>query len=262
MLWPVTVVGALVGGLGGALPGALLGAVVGHALDRHWRLRRWSDLPARLAELRTGDSGFERVLFLCLGRLAKASGRVSQQHLQLARDLMQQYRLDEAARLAAMRDFNEGKTAGELGPLVRALRKREPARAAELLDSCWRMAVVPGQLNDEVRSLLSSWAAEAGLGQAERQRMHQRHQRTQPPPRGRSAVPRQDALNRAAALLKVNLSDTPEMIKRAYRRQLSLHHPDKLAVRGAGRAEQGNAGERIRQIQEAYELLRRHKGFR
>ena len=121
MLWPVTVVGALVGGLGGALPGALLGAVVGHALDRHWRLRRWSDLPARLADLRTGDSGFERVLFLCLGRLAKASGRVSQQHLQLARDLMQQYRLDEAARLAAMRDFNEGKTAGELGPLVRAL---------------------------------------------------------------------------------------------------------------------------------------------
>ena len=75
-------------------------------------------------------------------------------------------------------------------------------------------------------------------------------------------MPRQDALNRAAALLKVNLSDTPEVIKRAYRRQLSLHHPDKLAARGAGRAEQGNAGERIRQIQEAYELLRRHKGFR
>ena len=76
MLWPVTVLGAVVGGLGGALPGALLGAVVGHALDRHWRLRRWRDLPARLAELRLGDSGFERVLFLCLGRLAICSWRV------------------------------------------------------------------------------------------------------------------------------------------------------------------------------------------
>ena len=262
MLWPVTVMGALVGGLGGALPGALLGAVVGHALDRHWQLRRWRDLPIRLAELRTGPTDFERVLFLCLGRLAKASGRVSQVHLQLARDLMQQYRLDEAARLRAMHDFNQGKTAADLRPLVRALRKREPARAAELLDSCWRMAVVPGQLSDEVRTLLADWAAEAGLAHAEQQRMHQRHQRTQAPPRSRSAVPRQDALRRAASLLKVDLDDSPEVIKRAYRRQLSLHHPDKLAARGAGSVEQGNAGERIRQIQEAFELLRRHKGFR
>ena len=115
MLWPVTVVGALVGALGGALPGALLGAVVGHALDRHWRLRRWSDLPARLAELRTGDSGFERVLFLCLGRLAKASGRVSQQHLQLARELLRALPLPVVIALDALALFRNhaARAAGE-----------------------------------------------------------------------------------------------------------------------------------------------------
>jgi len=64
--------------------------------------------------------------------------------------------------------------------------------------------VVSGQLNEEVRTLLFVWAGEAGLGQAEQQRMHQRHQRTQAPPRSRSAVPRQDALKRAAALLEAH----------------------------------------------------------
>ncbi|WP_341708579.1 DnaJ domain-containing protein [Halopseudomonas sp.] len=262
MLWPVTVLGALVGGLGGAVPGAVLGAVVGHALDRHWQLRHWRDLPDRLAQLRGAGNSFERVLFLCMGRLAKASGRVTQGHLQLARDLMQQYRLEGDARLQAMHDFNEGKQGGDLIKVVRELCRREPGRAAELMDSCWRMGVLPGRLSDEVRELLAGWSKVAGLGQAEQQRMHRRHQHRSQGRANRAAVAQEDRLQQAASLLKVSLSDSPEVIKRAYRRQLSLHHPDKLAARGVSAAQQSGAGERIRQIQQAYETLRRHRGFR
>ncbi|OWL89625.1 DnaJ domain-containing protein [Halopseudomonas aestusnigri] len=262
MLWPVTVLGALVGGLGGAVPGAILGAVVGHALDRHWQLRHWRDLPERLAQVRGAGNSFERVLFLCVGRLAKASGRVTQAHLQLARDLMQQYRLDGDARLRAMHDFNEGKRSDDLVKLVRALCRREPGRAAELMDCCWRMAVLPGRLNDEVQGLLAGWSKAAGLGHAEQQRMHQRHQYSRQTQGGRAAVAQEDRLQQAASILKVSPDDSPEAIKRAYRRQLSLHHPDKLAARGGSAAQQRGAGEKIRQIQQAYETLRRHRGFR
>lgn len=271
MLWPVTVLGAAVGGFAGGLPGAMLGAVLGHALDRHWRLRRWADLPRKLAELRSQGSRFEQVLFRCMGRLARANGRVTQAHLQLARDLMQQYRLDEPARLAAMRDFNAGKNAGpELTRLVRKFCRREPGRAAELLDSCWRMAVLPGQLSAEARALLDAWSSKAGVGSAEQQRMHQKHQRQQrsagsnsgSSAGGRSPVASQDRLHQAAALLKVELDASPEQIKRAYRRQLSEHHPDKLIARGEGEPMLSGAGEQIRRIQEAYETLRRYRGFR
>ena len=262
MLWPVTVLGAVVGGLGGAVPGAVLGAVVGHALDRHWQLRHWRDLPDRLAQLRSAGNSFERVLFLCLGRLAKASGRVTQAHLQLARDLMQQYRLEGDARLQAMHDFNEGKQGDDLIKVVRAFCRREPGRAAELMDGCWRMAVLPGRLSDEVQGLLAGWSKVAGLGQAEQQRMHQRHQHSRQTRGGRAAVAQEDRLQQAANILKVSPADSPEVIKRAYRRQLSLHHPDKLAARGVSSAQQSSAGERIRQIQQAYETLRRHRGFR
>ncbi len=262
MLWPVTVLGAVFGGLGGGVPGALVGAVLGHALDRHWRLRRWRDLSSKLAELRGGSSRFERVLFLCMGRLARANGRVTQGHLQLARDLMQQYRLDEPARLTAMHDFNAGKLAGtELTRLVQRFCRREPGRSAELLDCCWRMALLTGQLSAEARSLLDAWSNKAGVGRAEQQRMHQKHQRSERTA-ARSPVASQDRLHQAAALLKVELDATPEQIKRAYRRQLSKHHPDKMIARGVGEPGLSGAGEQIRRIQDAYETLRRHRGFR
>lgn len=262
MLWPVTVLGTVVGSLSGGLPGALLGAVLGHALDRHWRLRRWRDLSRKLSELRGQKTRFEHVLFLCLGRLARANGRVTQVHLQLARDLMQQYRLDESARLAAMRDFNAGKNAGpDLTRLVHKFCRREPGRTAELLDCCWRMAVLPGQLSAEARALLDAWSSKAGVGNAEQQRMHQKHQQHQRSAT-RSPVASRDRLHQAAALLKVELDATPEQIKRAYRRQLSLHHPDKLIARGASEPQLSNAGEQIHRIQEAYEILRSHRGFR
>jgi len=262
MLWPVTVLGAVVGGLGGGLPGALVGAVLGHALDRHWRLRRWRDLASKLVELRGQSSRFERVLFLCMGRLARANGRVTQGHLQLARDLMQQYRLDESARLAAMHDFNAGKNSGtELTRLVQRFCRRDPGRAAELLDCCWRMALLTGQLSADARSLLDAWSNKAGVGRAEQQRMHQKHQRSERTA-ARSPVASQDRLHQAAALLKVELDASPEQIKRAYRRLLSKHHPDKMIARGVGEPGVSGAGEQIRRIQDAYEILRRHRGFR
>lgn len=264
MLWPVTIAGVLLGAWVGDVPGAILGAVLGHALDRHWRLQRWSELPGRLRQTFGSERAtFEQILFLCLGRVAKCEGRVIPEHLQLARDLMQQYRLDEAGRMQAMRWFNEGKEAGgRLTPMVRKLLRREPARSAELLDCCWRMALADGSLGGRERELLDQWANKAGVGSAEQQRMHQRHQRQHGNHRSRQAAVTRDSLQAAARLLEVNLDATPEEIKRAYRRQLSRHHPDKLMARGDGERAQDSAGERIHQIQEAYERLRRYRGFR
>ena len=256
MLWPMTVLGALAGGLLGDIPGGLLGAVLGHALDRHWGLRRWSDLASRFN--RSGPA-FEEVLFLCLGRLAKAEGRVEPVHLQLARDIMQQYRLDDAARLKAMRDFNRGKDPSvRVAARLKRLFRSQPARAAEVIDSCWRMALVSGSLGPASRQLLDQWSALAGLGKAEHQRMHQRHHRSRAAPSPPMAS--RDLLREAASVLDVDLNASPESIKRAYRRQLSKHHPDKM--RNASPAMLAQAGERIRAIQEAYERVRRHRGFR
>lgn len=256
MLWPVTLGGIVLGGLTAGLPGAILGGVLGQALDRHWRLQHWADLPQRLG-LRPE---FNQVLFLCLGRIAKADGRVTQQHLQLARELMQQYRLDEPQRLAAMGDFNAGKEGGRRveRALVRLLRQ-QPQRSAELLDGCWRMAVLQERHGTAAR-LLSEWAEMARLGKAEQQRLRQRHQRR--PANSTAPVRTGNSLQQAARLLGVELNTGPTEVKRAYRRLLSRHHPDRLIASGASEAELAAASDKVHQIQQAYEKLRRYHGIR
>lgn len=256
MLWPMTLLGAMLGGAVAGLPTAVLGGVLGHALDRHWRLKHWSDLPSRLG-LRPA---FEQILFQCLGNVAKADGRVTQQHLQLARELMRQYRLDEPQRLAAINDFNSGKQAGRrLERGVRRLFRQQPQRSAELLDSCWRMALVQPR-HDAAARLLERWAQWAGLGKAEQQRLRQRHQKRQPS--SSATVTTAGSLQQAAKLLGVELNAEPQQIKRAYRRLLSRHHPDRKIAAGATEAELAAAGDRMHQIQQAYEKLRRYHGIR
>lgn len=256
MLWPMTLAGVVLGGVVAGLPTAVLGGVLGHALDRHWRLERWSDLPQRLG-LRPA---FEQVLFQCLGSVAKADGRVTQHHLQLARELMQQYRLDEPQRLAAMNDFSRGKYAGRrMERSLRRLFRQQPQRSAELLDSCWRMALVQ-QRHDAAASLLERWAQWAGLSKAEQQRLRQRHQRRQPS--GSAAVTTTSSLQQAATLLGVELNAEPQQIKRAYRRLLGRHHPDRKIAAGATEAELAAASDKVHQIQQAYEKLRRYHGIR
>ena len=261
MLWPVTVAGVLLGSAVAGVPGGILGGVLGHALDRHWGLRRWSEVPAQLGRWLGLRPEFEQVLFLCLGRMAKAHGRVTAEHLQLARELMQQYRLDEPQRLAAMADFNRGKLpATSVERQLRRLCRQQPGRNAELLDSCWRMGLVHGQPSAATRQLLERWAAIAGLGKAEQQRMQQRHQRR----RSGSAAPvaTGGGLQQAAAVLGVEQNAEPAQIKRAYRRLLSRHHPDKLMAAGVSEDELAAAGEQVHRIQQAYEKLKRYRGFR
>jgi len=49
MLGLVTVAGAGLGASDWRIPAGSLARYSGMALDRHWRFRRWSDLPRRLA---------------------------------------------------------------------------------------------------------------------------------------------------------------------------------------------------------------------
>jgi len=69
-------------------------------------------------------------------------------------------------------------------------------------------------------------------------------------------------LRQAYLLLEADPKASNEQVTRAWRRQLSRHHPDKLQSQGLPEAMLERAKERTQQIQAAYELIRSARGMR
>ncbi|WP_287028758.1 TerB family tellurite resistance protein [Pseudomonas sp. UBA6310] len=254
--WPITFLGAGVGWAVASIPGALLGAVLGQVLDRRLKIDSW----AGLRELLGGAAlPLEELLFVLLGRLAKSEGRVLEVHIEQARAEMRRLGLDAAALKRAIAAFSRGKR-DELGlrkPLMRLRTDQE--RVRELLRACWRMALADGKLGERERELILLWGRWLGLSAAEVEDL-------QPPRKKRASggvSPRTlNTYESALKLLGIPADSDLAVIKRAYRRLLSQHHPDKLAGGGASEAQVRQATEKTRELHAAYALVRERQGLR
>ena len=68
-------------------------------------------------------------------------------------------------------------------------------------------------------------------------------------------------LEAAYQILEVDAKATDEEVAKAYRRQLSKHHPDKLKANGLPESMLEHAKQRTQQIIEAYELIKSARGI-
>lgn len=253
MFWPSTLLGALAGGLIASIPGALLGALLGQVLDRQLGLTSWAALRSRLR--RSPPLKGNVLLFVMLGRLAKSNGRVSPAHIQAARAEMQRLHLDERAQRGAIDAFNRGKTGADgLRAPLRQLAD-DPAQGRVLLQACWRMARAEGPVANREHELILLWGGWLGWTREAVAELDGGRRQDAP-------ISRSGAYQEALRLLGVRSDSEPEVIKRAYRRLLSRHHPDKLAGAGASAEQVREATERTRELHAAYALIRQKRGFR
>jgi DnaJ like chaperone protein len=78
---------------------------------------------------------------------------------------------------------------------------------------------------------------------------------------GQSAARPGMKLEAAYQVLEVEAKASNDEVSKAYRRQLSKHHPDKLKANGLPESMLEHAKQRTQQIIEAYELIKAARGM-
>lgn len=219
---------------------------------------------------------FFRVTFEVMGHVAKADGRVSEQEIRAARAVMSEFALDATQVAAAIGHFNTGKEPDyDLGGAIMGLRRAcagRPDLLGIFLEIQMRAALAGTDLRGPARPLLQRIAAMLGVGGMEFAHIEavlrlrhgwagSAHQARGPGGAGQREALARVRLEQAYEVLEVPAGASDEEVTRAYRRQLSRHHPDKLKANGLPESMLEHAKQRTQQIIEAWELVREKRGL-
>lgn len=256
MSWWGKVIGGTLGLFLGGPIGALLGAALGHSIDSGVEGLSYNPLGGGAEKT---QMAFFTALFAVLGHLAKSDGRVSVAEIRVAESLMDQMRLSKEQRRVAVRLFTEGKRANF--PLEEVLEQfasvagRQRNLQQMFLEILIDSALIDGPVTADERRVLARTCVVLGFAPAELEQMI--NMRAQG--RRASANPKQPAFDPYAVLgIESKASDAD--VKRAYRRLMSQHHPDKLVSKGLPEEMMDIAKQRVRDIRQAYDLIKQQRG--
>ena len=288
MNWSGKLTGGALGMLVGGPAGAVLGFVGGHLLDekieegaaarlaRRRRLRAVEDTEAdddaaddaRVADPDAVAAEFFRTTFEVMGHVAKSDGRVSEAEIQAARRVMADFRLSPAQIETAIDFFGDGKDSRyDWSRAVMGLRRAcagRPDLLRVFLEIQMRTAIDGCDLRGEPRTLLGRIAAVLGVGGIEFARLEAvlRQRRAESAADARVTTPGRMTLSMAYQVLGVTATAGDDEVARAYRRQLSRHHPDKLKSNGLPESMLEHAKSRTQQIIEAWDIIRAARGIK
>ena len=253
-------IAGILGLLMGGIVGALIGLIIGHWFDKTMRL------------LRPPEAGKQQAIvekcFELMGAVCKADGHVSQQEISAAEQIMARLRIQGDARQAAISAFNRGKTDGfDVDQASRELKQLCGGRILWLrlcLEILLSGAAADGKLDKAERSLLVQIAGGLGIPSAEFEQMlalmtggFGAYQSAS----GGFQAPRQDNLAEAYKVLGISKDASDSEAKKAYRRLMSKHHPDKLAARELPEAMRQQAEEQVRRIRAAWDAVAAARGL-
>lgn len=264
--------------------GAVVGIFLGHLADK--KLYELGSVNSSFFKSKiTRQSLFMQTTFAVLGNLSKAKGRVTESDIALASDLMQQMQLDDANRRLAQEAFTRGKQADfPIRQVIREFRLGCGQRADLLrmfLHIQIQAAFADTHLHENEKDVLYVVAEELGLSRFQleqilamefasrqfsqhaqqqggysqgnyqyRQRQSQGYQSSGP------------TVEDAYKVLGVSANDDRDTVKRAYRRLMNENHPDKLVAKGLPKEMLEMAKEKAQQIQAAYDLICKAKGWK
>lgn len=246
---------------GGAF-GALLGLWLGHRFDK----AVGGNFNFSYANGQAIQQEFLFSTFAVLGHIAKSKGVVTQHEIQVASLLMDQMGLQGEVRRQAQDAFRQGKEADfPLDEQVARFVKTVGGRR-DLLQMFMEVQLqgvfADGVVDDSERALLQRVAKGLGFSERELEAIISRWEAELKFRRGgqqqRTASSAQE-LDEAYQILGVDSQNSDQQVKRAYRKLMSQHHPDKLVAKGLPAEMMELAKQRTQDIQQAYECIKQHR---
>lgn len=248
---------ALAGGLIGLLFGGFQGLVIGLLVGYVAALT----LPRLLVRgVVLVQEQYLDATFAAMGALCKADSQVTRDEIRAAEAVFDRMRLSPEQRSAAKASFNRGKSPdfdldAEMDRLARLCRGRRMLLAMFLQAQLMAVAA-DGQVHPAEHALLLRMAERLGVSAADLARLEALLRAGAEGPAAGDAGRLEDAYQ--ALGVSPNASDA--QIKRAYRKLMSEHHPDKLAGRGLPESMRALAEERTREITAAYRRITEARG--
>lgn len=264
--------GYLMAGPIGALFGLLIGNFFDKGLTTHFSRLSWSQY-AGSNESR--QNVYLEVLYSSMGHLAKASGRVSENHINLAEQVMNELFLTKKQKTLAKKYFNEGKkTTFNLSAMTDLLKTTYGDQIVLLkiyLDLMYRTVQVDG-LTTKKLQLLDSLFKEMGFSPLYQQyrfhedlnnRYHYRSTSQQEQNRydNKSGTAARSSNNDPYTLLGLTPNANKQEVKSAYRRLIARNHPDKLIAQGLPEEMIKKANDKTQAITKAYKQICLWKGW-
>lgn len=260
MSWWGKVLGGTFGFMIGGPLGAVFGAALGHNFDKGLKISSQSN-PQDLGEKERVQSAFFAATFSVMGYIAKADGRVSEIEIKMANQVMSQMLLDEEQREVAKNLFNEGKQSDFDVDGVLDQFKIECHRRFHLLQMFLEiqiaMLLADGVVHKKERQTIYYVGDHLGISRdlIDQLIMMVQGQQYYSEDSTRKHTAQSDLKN-AYAVLGVNSNASDDEVKKAYRRLMNQHHPDKLVSKGLPEEMIKIATEKTQEIRKAYERIK------
>ena len=256
----------------GHAPGAIVGGVIGFIFDNMRYSQRKNATPEA--------GGFVGPLFTLLGAVAKSDGRVSEAEIAVAERLMERMNLSVELRKQAAASFNAGKqpefdvtrTIAELRNWVGVRRDH----AFPVLDVVIETVLAEGNPAPEKMSILRQLAFALRISDMELMALmamkgyawnagaggQRGYGRGQAHGNGGGYVPPQRSAQGPDpyAVLGIDRSVDDRAVKRAYRKLISEHHPDRLGDLPEDMRKRAES--RASEINAAYDRIKEMRGFK
>lgn len=267
MAWWGTLIGGALGFVFAGPLGALVGAALGGNFDRGIKIGDNMDAAGYADGMGAGEQqrvqlAFFTATFSVMGHVAKADGHVSSHEIKAAESIMSQMQLSAEQRKAAIRLFEQGKA--DDFPLDDVLRefRRECHRRTNLIQMFLEIqistALSDGRIDPAEKTMLYRIGEVLGFDRHHIDHLFNIVSGGQPGggAGGRARSSNEMSLDTAYKVLDMHRDNSDAEIKKAYRRLMSQHHPDKLVAKGLPEEMIQIATEKTQEIRKAYERIR------